>query len=315
MLESFEGSPSIVEIAKPEPGEDELLVRVVAAAINPADVAIGKGLFKGRYEHEFPVTLGRDFAGVVEAVGTKVASYAVGDEVFGFVATSTDQVVHAGSFADYIVVAETSAVAIKPPEISFAVAAALPLSGTVSLLAVDAVCSESDGPIVIAGATGGVGRYTVALAAERGAVVIATGLPADEQDLLALGASEVVDYTEDVAAAIRLKHPDGVAGLIYLLHPPTNFSSIAALVRTGGNIATTVHAADVDALAAEGITAANLVAASDPLFIERLGELARSGVIKPQIECTYPLEGVTEGFLHIAGGTARGKLSVAVEPQ
>jgi NADPH:quinone reductase len=82
-----------------------------------ADVAIGAGGFRERYEHLFPVTLGRDFAGVVEAVGSRITAYAIGDEVFGFVPTSTDQVVHAGSFADYVAVPETSAVAIKPADV------------------------------------------------------------------------------------------------------------------------------------------------------------------------------------------------------
>jgi NADPH2:quinone reductase len=312
LLDSFEGAPAIREVAKPDPGDDEILVRVVSAAINPADVAIGAGGFRERYEHLFPVTLGRDFAGVVEAVGSKIKAYAVGDEVFGFVPTSADRVVHAGSFADYVAVPETSAVAIKPAALSFFAAAALPLSGTVALLAVDAVATEDDGPIVIAGATGGVGRYAVQLAAARGATVIATGLPADEADLHTLGAAEVVDYREDVAAAVRHRHPDGVAGLVYLVHPPTDFASLAALVRSGGRIATTVHAADVDALGAAGVTATNLVAASDPLIIERLGELARAGAIAPRIERVYPLERVTDGFLHIASANARGKLGVAV---
>jgi NADPH:quinone reductase len=314
LLESFEGSPSIREISKPEPREDEILVRVLAAAINPADVAIGAGGFRERYEHLFPVTLGRDFAGVVEAVGSRITLYAVGDEVFGFVPTAADKVVHAGSFADYVTVTETSALAIKPPDLSFSDAAALPLSGTVALLAMDAVDPGNDGPILIAGATGGVGRYAVQLAAARGGAVIATGVPADEPDLHALGASEVVDYREDVAAAVRQRHPEGVAGLVYLIHPPTDFASLAMLVRSGGRIATTVHAADVDALGATGVTATNLVAASDPLLIKRLGELARSGAIAPRIERVYPLERVTEGFLHIASAKARGKLGVAVDP-
>jgi zinc-binding alcohol dehydrogenase family protein len=115
------------------------------------------------------------------------------------------------------------------------------------------------------------------------------------------------------SAPVRHRHPDGVAGLVYLVHPPTDFAPLAALVRSGGRIATTVHAADVDALGDAGVTATNLVAASDPLLVERLGELARAGAIAPRIERIYPLERVTDGFLHIASANARGKLGVAVD--
>jgi Zinc-binding dehydrogenase len=101
------------------------------------------------------------------------------------------------------------------------------------------------------------------------------GLPADEADLRALGAAEVVDCREDVAAAVRHRR-----------RRPRR--------RRGDG-----H---------------DLVAASDPLLIERLGELARAGAIAPRIERVYPLERVTDGFLHIASAKARGKLGVAVDP-
>src|ERR1700727_2435060 len=148
----------------------------------------------------------------------------------------------------------------------------------------------------------------------RDAVVIATGLPADEGELRLLGAAEVIDYSTDVAASIRQLCPAGISGLIYLLHPPTNFSSLASLVQPGGRIATTVHAADVDALGALGVTATNVVASSDPLIVQRLGELSRTGSLDPRLERVYALARVTEGFGHITSATARGKLGVSVEP-
>jgi NADPH2:quinone reductase len=314
LLESFTDSPSIRDISTPEPAGDEILVRVVAASINPADAAIGAGGFRERYEHAFPVTLGRDFAGIVEAVGPRTTIYSPGDEVFGFVATADAGVVHAGSFAERVVVSEGSAVALKPVDLGFFEAAALPLSGTAALMAVDAVDPGQGNVVLIAGATGGVGRYALQLAAARDAVVIATGLPADEAELRLLGAAEVIDYTTDVAASIRQLYPAGISGLIYLVHPPSDFSSLASLVQPGGRIATTVHAADVDALGALGVTGTNVVASSDPLIVQRLGELSRTGSLNPRIERVYPLDRVTEGFGHITSAAARGKLGVSVDP-
>jgi NADPH:quinone reductase-like Zn-dependent oxidoreductase len=311
IMESFEAGPRVCEVAVPEPGPNEVLVRVQAASINPVDVAVTFGALEEMYEHAFPITLGRDFAGVVEATGDAVARFAPGDDVFGFVHIA-DPVVRTGSFAEYIVAAEHSAIAHRPIDLRVHEAAVLPLSGTAALLSVEAVDPNPGDVVLVSGATGGVGRNAIQLAAARGASIIATGLPGDAADLEELGASEVIDYTGDVAAAVRERHPDGIAGLVYLVQPPADFASQAELVATGGRVATTVHAADVNALAASGITATNISAAADPALIERLAELAVAGVLTPRIEWIYALDDVPDGFGHIVSGRARGKLAVTI---
>jgi NADPH:quinone reductase-like Zn-dependent oxidoreductase len=111
---------------------------------------------------------------------------------------------------------------------------------------------------------------------------------------------------------VRERHPSGIAGLVYLVQPPADFASQAGLVATGGRVATTVHAADVDALAASGITATNISATADAALIERLGELAVSGVLAPRIEWVYTLDDVPDGFGQILSGRVRGKLAVTI---
>ena len=92
-LDGFETQPALRDdLAEPRPGSGELLVRVRASSVNPADVAIAAGLLKGIAEYEFPVTLGRDFAGVVERVGDGVTGYRAGDEVFGFLLHANPEV-------------------------------------------------------------------------------------------------------------------------------------------------------------------------------------------------------------------------------
>lgn len=311
IIESFEAGPRVREVAVPEPGPNEVLVRVQAASINPVDVAVTFGALTEIYGHAFPIILGRDFAGVVEATGDAVARFAPGDDVFGFVDIA-DPVVRAGSFAEYIVAAEDSAIARRPADLAVHDAAVLPLSGTAALMSVEALDPHPGDVILVSGATGGVGRNAVQLAAARGASIIATGLPGDAADLEELGASDVIDYTGDVAAAVRERHPGGIAGLVYLVQPPADFAPQAELVATGGRVATTVHAADVDALAAAGITATNVSAAADPALIERLGELAVSGVLTPSIEWVHTLDDVLDGFGHIVSGRVRGKLAVTI---
>jgi NADPH:quinone reductase-like Zn-dependent oxidoreductase len=102
------------------------------------------------------------------------------------------------------------------------------------------------------------------------------------------------------------------AGLVYLVQPPADFASRAEFVAPGGRVATTVCAANVDALAASAITATNIPVAADPALIDRLGELAVSGVLTPRIERTYTLDDVPDGFGDIVSGHARGKLAVTI---
>jgi len=119
-LESFGAQPGRRnDIPEPHVGDNELLVRVRASSVNPVDVLIAAGALKDMAEHEFPVTLGRDFAGLVERIGAEVGRYRVGDEVFGFV-LHANPTVRDGSWAELITVPEDNLVAAKPPGVDFA---------------------------------------------------------------------------------------------------------------------------------------------------------------------------------------------------
>ena len=146
-------------------------MRVQASSANPVDNAIAAGMLKGMVEHEFPVVLGRDFAGVVEQAGPGVTRFAAGDEVFGYI-PHADPVVHHGSWAELIAVPEDR-VAATPAGVETALAGATPLAGITALFCVDALeLSEGDSVLVV-GATGGVGSFAVQLAGLAGAHVIA----------------------------------------------------------------------------------------------------------------------------------------------
>ncbi len=93
---AFETSPAVHDLPTPTPAPTEVLVRVHASSVNPVDNAIAAGMLKGMVEHEFPVTLGRDYAGVVEDAGADVTRYSAGDEVFGFL-THASPTVHDGT--------------------------------------------------------------------------------------------------------------------------------------------------------------------------------------------------------------------------
>ena len=295
----------------PRPGPDEVLVRVAVAAINPVDGAIAVGRLHDEFPYVYPVTLGRDFAGPIVAVGSEVTRFAVGDEVFGWVPIARPTI-HAGAFAEYVAIAQDVAIAHRPAGLTRAVAAALPLSGAAAHTAVGAVNPRPGAVVLVAGATGGVGRYAVALAAHAGATVIATGRPGDEPSLRALGAELVVGYEAAAVAAVTARYPGGIDGLVYLVAPPTGFAALAALVAPGGRIATTVHAAEVTALAARGITAVNVRAPDEPELIALLGRLAIERVLSPKIDRVFAAAGIGAGLARLARGPARGKFIVTI---
>jgi NADPH:quinone reductase-like Zn-dependent oxidoreductase len=310
-LNGFGEPLSQSELAVPEPGPGQVRVRVKAAGLNPFDNAVANGMMQGMVEYAFPVVIGRDAAGIVDAVGEGVTEVTIGDDVFGHVLLGSP--LHDGTLAEYALL-PARAVTAKPEQVDFVSAAALPLSGTAAHAAVEAVAPREGATVLIVGATGGVGSYAIQLAAARGATVIATGLPEDAQRLRGLGATHVVDYRQPLAEQVRSAAPDGVDGLIDLVNrEPDGLNQVATLVRDGGRVATTMGAADPEKLATRNITAANVMAAPVRDVLKQLGEQVASGALRVDVEQVLPLQNATQGLETLAAGTARGKIVVKVE--
>lgn len=311
-LRSFEEPAGVHEVPVPDVGPGDVRVRVRAASINGFDVFVASGMARDMMEHRFPVVVGKDFAGVVDAVGEGVTRFAPGDEVVGIV--PTEQFLSGGSFGEYVVVPAEGFVGTRPANIDVASAAALGLAGLAALVSVNAI-EPSDGDVVlVVGATGGVGAYAVQLAARRGATVIATGLPQDEAWLRELGASEVVDYTGDVAAWVRDHHPEGIDALIDLVNRDRDaLANVAELVKDGGRLATTMGSADVEGFASRDVEASNVFAQSEPANFARLLQVAGEGTLAVPVTRTFSLHDLHEGLELLGTGQARGKYVVTVE--
>jgi len=198
-------SAAILEVPTPEVGPGEVRVRVRASSVNGYDAFVASGMARTMMEHRYPVVVGKDYAGVIESVGEGVTRFAVGDEVAGI--TPYEPHVERGAYAESVVVSAEGFIERKPANLGFEQAASVGLAALTAFVAVEAVGPSNGDLMLIVGATGGVGTYAVQLAAARGAMVIATGLPDDEVWMRELGASEVVNYSGDVAAAVRAKHP------------------------------------------------------------------------------------------------------------
>ena len=301
-LDGFGQQPAFRDdIRAPEPRDDQLLVRVHASSVNPVDAFIAAGGLKEMAEHEFPVTLGRDFAGVVEQAGAGVGRYQVGDEVFGFV-LHANPAVHEGSWAELIAVPEDLQVGPKPRTIDFAGAAATPLAGISAIGAFDALAPAEGKTVLVVGAAGGVGSFFVQLAASAGATVIAPALPEDEEYLRGLGVAEIVDRNADVAAAFRDAHPDGVDAVLDVVSQAPD----ASLLKEGGRLASTIGAAG------DGAGRFNLMAQPTPANLQRLAELLDAGTLRVEIQRSYGFEQAGQALGELYATHTQGKLGLTV---
>ena len=222
VLPAFDAPPALQDLEDPVPGDGELLVRVQASSANPVDNAIVAGYLKSMAEHRFPVTLGRDFAGVVER---GAGAFSEGDQVFGLVPHAGPDV-QLGAWAERIVVPADGFVAALPDGVGIAAAGASVLAGVTALLLVEGVAPSTGERVAVVGANGGVGAFAVQLAARTGATVIAVAAPEDEALVLELGADEFV------ARGSAL--PSGIDALIDTATTGEDFAANAAALTPDG---------------------------------------------------------------------------------
>jgi NADPH:quinone reductase-like Zn-dependent oxidoreductase len=303
--------PRLADLPSPEATEGTVLVRVKAAGLNPIDNAVAAGMLAQMgLPHEYPVVLGRDAAGVVEAVGAGVDHVQPGDAVLGHVLLTPP--ISAGTLAEYAVL-PAAAVTTKPAGLDFTQAAALPLAGASAVQSVEAIDPQPGQTVLVNGASGGVGSFAVQLLAARGVTVVATGKAADADRLTALGAARVVDHTAGpVSDQVRAIYPDGVDALVSL-HGMNPASTPIAAVRTGGKVAGVAGVPDEATLAAAGLTGTSVMAAPTREVLAPLAEQAAAADLKIAVASVLPLDQATEGLNRLGSGGAGGKIVVTVE--
>ena len=302
VLDDFDTAPAVRgDLPEPALSDNQLLVRVHASSVNPVDVHIAAGALKGMADYEFPTTIGRDFAGVVEQAGSRVGRYRAGDEVFGFL-PHANPTVHDGSWAELISVPEDNLVATRPQSIDLAAAGAAPLAGITALAAADALQLGDQETVLVVGATGGVGSFFVQLAAAAGATVIAPALPEDHDYLRGLGVTEIVDRNADLATAVREAHADGVDAILDL----ANFTPDTSPLKESGRFASSLGAAG------DGPGRFNVMAQPTPENLQRLAELIDNGTVRVPIKRSYPLEQAAEAMQNLQTSHTQGKLALTI---
>src|SRR3989475_5179376 len=274
------GGPEVLkfeDVPRPEPKENEALVRVIASGVNPADPLTLSGKFAREFGTHLPLIPGYDIAGIVEKTGAKVTKLKAGDAIYGYPTFG-------GGWADYVTVTEGE-VAAKPASLSFADAAAVPMGALTAWQAlVDVAKLRAGQTILIHGGSGGVGSFAIQIAKARGARVIATASTANQDLLKQLGADVAVDYTktrfEDVARDV-----DAVLD-------PVGKETLArsyGVVKQGGIVMSLVARPDPAECAKRGIRAAAISVHPDAEDLTEIARLIDTGKIKPVVTEVLPL--------------------------
>lgn len=302
----FGAAPEMRELDVPEPAAGEVRVHVHAASVNGFDLAVANGYLKDMMEHRFPVVLGKDFAGTIDAVGPGITGYAPGERVFGVV---TKAYLGDGSFAEFVTVPVAMGLAKLPESVTFAEGAALGLAGAAALSAIDACAPQAGKTVLVAGATGGVGTQVVQLAVRAGAHVIATAHTDQEhQYVTGLGVAEVVDYTGDVAAAVLEAHPQGVDAVVHLAGDP---APLLRAVRNDGKLISTLLGSP-EQLPAESTTVVAVYANPSAANLDHLADNQAKRHTNVRIQRVYGLADAPAALADFAGGTL-GKLVITID--
>ncbi|WP_199044054.1 NADP-dependent oxidoreductase [Glycomyces salinus] len=307
----FNTAPKLAELAVPEPGPGEVLVRIAAAGVNPFDWKVVEGALRGQVEHAFPMIMGSDGAGVVELVGSDVDRFVPGDRVFGqFMDIERGH----GSYAEYAIAPAEGKLAPVPRNLPLDLAAALPTAGAAAQTFLTGTEVKAGQTLLVNGASGGVGQIAVQLAAAKGAHVIATA-PSDVVELLReLGAEEVVDFVlAPTDEQVRTAHPDGLDAVIDLVSGPEQAEQVAALLKPGGVIVSSNTALDEAALREKGLRGRNMYADANPSVLENLAEAVRAGDLKVRIDHRASLSRAVRALERIRAGESRGKTVLEIQ--
>ncbi len=301
------GRLELRDVADPEPGPDEILVRVRAAGVNPLDWKIRQGHLRFFLRPAFPYVLGSDVAGEVVSTGILAKRFKPGDRVFGFCNPR-----RGGAYAELAVVKQTAA-ARKPDSLDFPEAASLPLAGCAALQSLRDLGGVTEGAnVLILGGAGGVGHFAVQIARALGAVTTATCGPANVEFLRSLGADFVIDYTRQDFRASRDRFD-----VIFDAVGKSSFPACRRLLALAGTYVTTLPGPDlflwlpvqwISKMFGRAKQARLLMVRPNSDDLAYLGQLADEGKLKPTVSLRLPLDQAAEAHRASEAGHTRGKI-------
>jgi NADPH:quinone reductase-like Zn-dependent oxidoreductase len=314
------GSPDVLqlwEVEKPIPRQDEAMIQIHAASLNSRDLRMLRAkpifmrLMPGGFFRPKNKILGCDFAGRVEAIGSNVKQFTLGDEVFGYLPSVTGR----GTFAEYVCAREKY-LSLKPANLSFEQAAAVPLAAITALQGLRNKGNIQPGQnVLINGASGGVGTFAVQIAKAFGAEVTAVCSTRNLEMVHSLGADHVIDYTKEDFTKNGLKYDLILAVNGY--HPMSDYLGAlkpeGSYVVAGGSMLQLVQAASnkrSTKLSNQKTYTLTLEHNENDLIF--ITDLIESGKIKPVVDACYPLSKTSDAFWYFEKEHPKGKVVISM---
>lgn len=315
-------TPKIKEVPIPDIRSNDVLVKIVAASINPIDIKTKDGGLKMLLSYDMPIIMGSDFAGIITAVGEKVTNYSIGDAVYGRVQKN-----RIGTFAEYIAV-DQGAIALKPKNINFEEAASIPLVGLTSYQALHDIMQIQPGQkVMIQGGSGGIGTIAIQLAKYLGAYV-ATTTSANNFDLVkSLGADYPINYQttnfaevlQDYDYVFDTRGGATLEAAFKIIKPGGKVVSIAGLpnYRFGKEYGVPLWKQFAFKMVTRNLTKLEKQTQASYTFLfmkpsgtqlDVLRHLIEAEIIKPVIDRIVPLSEVEEALSYSQSGRATGKI-------
>ncbi|WP_347566140.1 zinc-dependent alcohol dehydrogenase family protein [Scytonema sp. UIC 10036] len=312
MITNFGGPEVFVqrEVEKPTPGKNQVLVKVCASSVNPADCGVRRGLFPPR--RELPAIIGFDVSGVIEAVGENVQDYKVGDEVYYAIGHFDNS----GAYAEYHV-ANESIIAKKPVNLSHTQAASVPVAGGTAWTAlIDKANIKVGETVLIHGGAGGVGSFAIQIAKAAGAYVYTTCGRYDFDLVKSIGADRAIDYHSEnfIDIIMRETHGEGVDVTFSTVAGELLAKSLPVIKFDGRGVTVTGIQGDLNPAIAKNITI-HFVHLDNPRpKLEALKTLIERDQINPVIGMTFPLDRVAQAHQKFEerGKDVRGKIVIQV---
>lgn len=296
----------LIDMPVPSPDEDEVLIKISYAGVNPIDWKIGEGRMKAIRAYDFPLLVGRDVAGVIEHVGSRVTRFSPGNKVFAALPGP------GGAFAEFVA-APASYVAKAPDGISLKESASLPLVALTcwQSLIENAGLARAQKVFILSGA-GGTGSLAVQIARARGAIVLTTCSPKNRAYVESLGARKVYDYAnDDVAGEIRRDFPDGVDVVFSNVLGGLHEKSYGVLKR--GGVLVTIGEPPIPALAEQNdAREIDLVVTPNGEQLTEISHMVDNGNLEPPVVTEVSLDECAKAFRMSMDGHVRGKIVLRV---
>lgn len=287
----------------PQIEDNQVLIKVAAAGVNPVDFHIRNGMLDGTDTHTLPLILGWDLAGEIVQVGGKVNNFKAGDQVFAF-----SDIGKQGTYAEYAVV-DAPLLSHKPKNINMLEAAAVPLAAVTAWQALTrdgqlTLTNAKDKKVLIQNASGGVGGFAVQIASYLGAHVIASASGVKEDYVKSLGADEFIDYkTQDLSQVVQ-----DVDLVLTAVGGQENLVKSLDVINSNGHLISTLDELPEGTQIPNNIQFTRMWVKTDGNDLAKIGELIEADKIKVHLDSIYPLDDVQAAHQRSEAGKATGKI-------